>query len=156
MSDSPRTVEGTILRLRCDSCASVFPRFVFSGDTDSSTEDLCCASSSDSNEVVILETNGLEWNELAQGNATSVENRLAQQLARNDLKVLHLRRVERGTNNSATGSSFREFRKVYQPPVLVYSCVRCADGESRAIEELTLEAFQRAGGRIVLTGRLVV
>jgi hypothetical protein len=153
MTGSPRIVEGTILRLRCDACSSVFPHFLFSGEEDSDTAGLCSASSCEKDELVIAEAEPSEWNDLAHTDA-AVGSKIAEQLQRNDLKVVRLLRVERETG--ATGLSFSDFRKAYKPPTLIYSCACCANGESRAIEEITVEAFQKAGGRIITTGRLAL
>ena len=53
-------------------------------------------------------------------------------------------------------ASFSEFRKSYRPPTLLYSCACCRGGKSRVIQEFTAEAFQKAGGRIVLMGEFGV
>lgn len=153
MISSPRIVDGTIVRLRCDACDSVFPHFLFSGEEDSDTAGLCSASSCGKDELVIVEAEPSEWNDLNHTDA-AVGNRIAEQLQRNDLKVVRLLRVER--DSGATGLSFSDFRKSYKPPILIYSCACCANGESRAIDEVTVGDFQRAGGRIITTGRLVL
>ena len=131
------------------------PHFLFSGDEDADTAGLCSASSCNQNEVVIVEAEPNEWNDLEGTGASAIEERLAQQLRRADFKVLRLLRVER-ENAPGTGLSFRDFKKGYERPVLVYSCACCGEGESRAIEELTAGEFQESGGRILATGRLTL
>lgn len=153
MTGSPRIVDGTILKLRCDACDAVFPHFLFSGEADSDTAGLCSASSCGKDELVIAEAEPREWSDVAHTDS-AVGNRISEQLQRNDLKVVRLLRVERELG--ANGLSFSDFRRAYKPPVLIYSCVCCVNGESRAIEEITVEDFQRGGGQIITTGRLAL
>lgn len=155
MKNLQRIVVGTVLRLRCQACGAVFPHFLFTGEEDGDTAGLCSASSCDQNEVVIAEAEPAEWNDFVLTGAMAIEKRLAQQLVRGDLKVLCLLRIER-EESAAAGLSFRDFKKAYKPPVLVFSCACCADGESRAIEEIAVDDFQNSGGRILVTGRLVL
>lgn len=155
MTMQKRSVVGTVLRLRCQACGAVFPHFLFSGDEDTDTAGLCSASGCDQNEVVIVEAEPDEWNDFEGAGASAIEKRLAQQFGRTDLKVLRLLRVERETAPAA-GLSFRDFKNGYKPPVMVYSCSYCADGESRVVEELMVGDFQQSGGRILLTGRLTL
>lgn len=154
MSDAMRKVEGTVLRLRCDVCGSSFAHFVFSGEDDLETAGLCSASSCVQDEIVITQTDAREWRDLADGDVASVERRLARELARDDLKVIAVRRVEDHANEAA-GMSFAEFRKVYRPPTLIYSCACCAQGESRMVEEITVSAFREGGGRVSLGAGLI-
>lgn len=155
MSESHREVEGTIQRLRCDACGSVFPHFLFSGEEDSDTAGLCSAAVCGQKEVlVIVEADPSEWNDFASGVVASLEDRLKKQCAFGDLKVIRLLRVER--EPAAAGLSFSDFRKAYKPPVPIYSCVCCDTGESRISEEVTVKDFVNSGGRILLTGRLAL
>lgn len=155
MTRPERSVTGMVLRLRCNACGAVFPHFLFSGDEDGDTVGLCSASCCDKSEVVILEAEPSEWNNFESAGILAIEERLALQFGRADLKVLRLLRVEHEIT-SGTGLSFRDFKKAYQPSVLVYSCACCAEGESRAIEELTVGDFQKLGGRIFVAGKLTL
>lgn len=155
MTSSQRIVTGTILRLCCQKCGGTFPHFLFSGEDDIETAGLCSASSCDHNEVVLVEAESAEWNDFENTGASAIEQRLAKQLARNDLCVVHLLRIERN-ENVATGLNFHDFQKIYKRPVLVYSCACCANGESRVTEEITLDDFQKSGGRVLVTGRLAL
>lgn len=155
MMRQQRLVAGTILRLRCHACGAAFPHFLFSGEQDTDTSGLCSVSSCDTNEVVIAEAGSAEWNDFARTGASLVEKRLSQQLARNDLRVIHLLRVE-PTKSDGAGMDFREFKASYKPPILIYSCACCGNGESQAIEEMTLEVFQKTGGRILAADNLVL
>lgn len=152
---SKRIVTGTVLKLHCQACKATFPHFLFSGEDDTDTAGLCSASSCDQNEVVIAEAEQAEWNDFEQAGASKIEKRLARQLARDDLRVLRLLKIEH-ENKSPAGLSFCDFKKTYKPPVLVYSCACCRDGESRAIDEVTPDEFQKNGGRVVITGRLIL
>lgn len=152
MSDSHRLVDGTVAKLQCAACGAVFPLFTFTGETDSDTDGLYAATSCATNEVVLADATPSEWNGMGRGDSTSVEKKLAQQLARTDLKIVHLVRVE--NTISAKGLSFAEFQKVYKPPVLIYSCACCPNGESRVVEKLTVARFKKSGGKIKLIGSL--
>lgn len=152
MSGPHRLINGTVVRLQCAACGATFPHFRFTGDTDSDTDGLYSATSCTANELVIAEATPSEWNEIGRGDGASAERNLAQQLGRTDLKIVHLLRVE--DTNSAKGLSFAEFQKVYKPPVLIYTCPCCANGESRELEELTVARFKKSGGKIELIGPL--
>lgn len=155
MTDSHREIEGTIQRLHCDACGSVFPNFLFSGEEDSDTAGLCSAAVCSQKDVVlIVEANSSEWNDLALGVVASIEDRLREQCSFSDLKVVRLLRVEH--EPAAPGLSFSEFRKAYKRPVPIYSCVCCTTGESRVVEEITVRDFVDSGGRILLAGRLTL
>lgn len=155
MTGLPRIVQGTILRLRCDSCGSIFPHFLFSGEGDADTVGLCSASSCRENEVAITEVDSYEWRNFDHAGRASIEKKLATQFARCDFRVVRLLRVGR-EEHSAVGLGFSDFQKAYKPPVLIYACVCCATGESRAIQEITIGDFNLAGGRIFLAGRLAL
>jgi hypothetical protein len=153
MTSFSRIVEGAVLRLRCDACGSVFPHFLFSGEEDSDTAGLYSASCCGKDEVTIVEVDASVWDDSSRTGLALVEQVLNTRLSRNDLKVVSVLRIE-PEGSAIAGSSFSDFRKAYKPPVLIYSCVCCGNGEGRVIEEITLEDFQGRGGRIVLTGRL--
>jgi hypothetical protein len=154
MIHADREVAGTILSLRCEACGSVFPHFLFLGDGDSSTAGLCSASRCRKDEVVIAEVDSSEWGALAVAESSSIEARLMKEFSLADLKVVRLLRVEHGA--SAAGSSFGDFRKAYKPPIQIYSCVCCVNGEARSIEAVEVKRFEDSGGRILLSGRLTL
>lgn len=154
MTHADREVTGTILRLRCEACGSVFPHFLFFGDSDSSTAGLCSASRCRKDEVVIAEVDSSEWGALASAESSSIEARLMKEFSVADLKVVRLLKVQHGA--SAAGLSFGDFRKEYKPPIQVYSCVCCGNGEARSIEAVAVRKFEDSGGRILLSGRLAL
>lgn len=155
MMDKQRKIAGTVLKLRCTHCAATFPHFLFAGEGDTDTDGLCSASSCEQNELVLGELELDEWNDFENNGALHFEKRLSEQLGRHDLKTVRLLRVEK-TENSGIGMNFRDFRNAYKPPVLVFSCACCTEGESRATEEITVDDFQRLGGKISPIGRLVL
>lgn len=154
MTNLQRLVEGTVLMLRCRTCSAVFPHFLFSGEQDTDTDRLCSASACDTIEVVVAEATADEWNDLAHGSVSVLQARLSSQLARDDLRVLRILRVEPG-KNSGKGASFQDFRKEYSPPITIFSCA-CCGGDSEATEEITVDAFQKAHGRLHVLGNLAV
>lgn len=153
--EQKRTVTGTVMKLRCGNCGSTFPHFVFSGEKDTDTDGICSASSCEKNEVVIAELLQNEWNDLDNTGASNFQHRLSLLLDRHDLRVIRLVRVEQAQNPSA-GLSFRDFAKSYEPPVLVFSCACCTNGESKLYEELTLDDFRLSGGNVLAVGHLVL
>ncbi len=143
------------MTLRCESCGSTFPHFTFSGEKDTDTAGLCSASSCERNEVVLVEALPVEWNDLEGDGTAAIERRLAAHLQRSDLRVLRLLAVERAAV-AAAGTSFRDFRKAYKPPSMVYTCACCATGKSRSVASRSAEDFVKSGGLVTPTGRLVV
>lgn len=153
--EQKRTVTGTVMRLRCENCGSTFPHFVFSGEKDTDTDGLCSASSCEKNEVVIAELQPNEWDDFDNTGALNFQHRLSLLLDRHDLRVIRLVRVEQEQKPSA-GLSFRDFAKSYKPPVLVFSCACCTNGESKSYEEQTLDDFRLSGGNVLAIGHLAL
>ena len=155
MITQQRKISGTVLSLRCMQCEAEFPHFLFSGEEDTDTAGLCSLSSIDADELIIGELEIEEWNNFDTNGALHFEHRLSEQLNRHDLKVVRLLRVEQA-KNVGNGMNFQDFRKAYNPPAMVFSCICCVDGESRTSEEITVENFQSLGGKISPIGRLVL
>lgn len=155
MDDLQRVVDGTVMILHCDNCGQRLAHFAFSGEQDTDTEGLCSVSSCTNNEVVLVEAEPSEWSELERQSGQSLELRLTRQLDRHDLKFLRLIAIERD-ERSAAGVNFRDFRKAYKPPVMVYACACCTEGKCRAVGELTVHEFQKSGGVVTTTGRLTL
>lgn len=150
-----RTVDGSILRMKCDRCGKTFAHFQFEGEADVDTEGLCSASVCGDTEVAIIEALPDEWDDLQLGKAEKIEKRLALELGRDDFRILNLIRAEKKEITKGR-VSFLDFKKRYEPPVMVYSCPCCVDGEARAVQEATVGAFKKAGGNIITVGRLTL
>lgn len=136
MSIELDSLEGTILRLRCQACGAVFPHFQFSGERETETGGLFSASSGKADEVLVFEAKPEEWKDFDRAGATLAEKRIAQELGRDDLRVIRLLRIESALT-TGQGMSFADFKKSYRPPVMVYSCACCAEGESRVVTAST-------------------
>ena len=134
MSIDLHSVEGTTLSLRCQGCGAVFPHFQFSGERETETGGLFSASSGKADEVLLFEAKPEEWKDFDRAGATLAEQRIARELGRDDLRVIRLLRIESALT-TGQGMSFADFKKSYRPPVMVYSCACCAEGESRLAEE---------------------
>lgn len=145
----PHTIAGTVLRLRCQACAAVFPHFQFSSERDTDAAGLYSASSGTTNEVFIAEAEAAEWKDFDRAGATLAERRLYREQGRNDLRVIRLLRIESALTGGQ-GMSLAQFKAAYRPAVLVYSRACCDKGESRTQETLSCEAFRQAGGHIRL------
>ncbi|AXQ28018.1 hypothetical protein D0B54_04730 [Solimonas sp. K1W22B-7] len=152
---NPIVVTGSILRLRCQACGALFPHFQFSGERETEAGGLFSASSGKLDEVFIAEATEPEWKDFDRAGATLAEQRLAQQLGREDLRVIRLLRIESALTGGQ-GMSFADFKKSYRPPVMVYSCAGCGEGESKLVEEISVEEFQLAGGNVRLADGLVM
>lgn len=150
-----RKVAGSVVQLRCNACERVFPYFRFEGEDDTDTIGLGSLTTCLKNELVIASFLPDEWNSLPQGGSARFEARVREELGRDDLYVVRLLRTVPG-GTSAAGVSFQDFRKHYRPPELVFSCPCCDQGESRVIEELTVQQFVRSGGRIILAGAFIL
>lgn len=150
-----RAVDASIDMLRCANCGKEYPHAVFTGEFDTSTDLLGTATSCEYNEVVIAEMTREEWDPYPDDIGRQLfEVRLAQDLNRTDLHVLKLLRIER--HDPPLGLSPKEFRRQYVPPVAVYACPCCGQGESTETIEITPAEFQRRGGRITVVGPLKV
>jgi hypothetical protein len=149
----PTLVNGTVLRLRCNQCRSTFPDFQFSGETDTETAGLGCAASCRNGDLIIASMTDVESNRYDTFGRETFEARIAELLKRPDLRVARLLRVER-RGPSGKGMSFLRFVKVSKPPLLIFSCICCADGEAQSIEEMEPDDFIASGGRIQFVGDL--
>lgn len=151
--NAKRKIDGTVVILQCSNCGTAFPHFLFSGEGDVDTAGLYSVSSCKKNEIVLGEMESNEWNHFDDGGILSFEARISKQLGRDDLRSTRLLRLEKG-NGVATGVNFREFIKTYRSPIQVFSCICCASGESRFVEEITVQEFLLKGGGISTLGRL--
>lgn len=155
MKNTRRLISGSVLKLRCRGCGSVFSLFQFDGENDLETLGLVSVSTCIENEIIIVEALQDEWNSLDNFGASMLETRIAHEFNLRNARVIRLLRSE-ATSLPAAGTSFETFRRSYVPPVLVFSCPCCEAGESSVIEDMTLSNFEAAGGKIFLTGRLVL
>jgi hypothetical protein len=149
-----RPVTGTVLELICSVCKKTFPHFRYSGDTDMLTLGLASVTSCEKNEVVLAELTADEFR-LAANGEQPFEQRLQNQLNRNDLRVVRLISVQ-DKPTPLHGERFQDFQKRYSPATLVYSCACCAEGISRVEREATVEEFEQSGGKISALGQLEI
>jgi hypothetical protein len=136
-------IEGSVSILRCSECGEDWPQVTFSGDTDMTTSGLASLSSHVCNEVVIAEMSASEF---ADTTGRVLEERINRQLRRSDLRSIQVLRSEPAP--IADGLSFQEFRKVYEPPRLVFACPDCDEGEGTKIASLSPAAFIAQGGKV--------
>jgi hypothetical protein len=146
-------VSGSVVRLSCMACGRVTSDFRFEGEGDTDTMGLGSLASCAANEIVLAEIQPDEWNSFEQGGSAQFEARVCGELRRKDLRVVRLLRSV-DVSAPGVGVDFRDFRKAYRPPELFFSCPCCSQGESKLMEELTVEQFVKSGGRVITTGRL--
>lgn len=148
---SPRQVAGTVIILFCAICKKKFPGFRFVGDEDTESVGLGVATSCEKNEVVVAALTPDEWRAQKTDGLDRFEKRIASELGRGDLRVVRLLRVEQ-QEQFGEGISFKEFRKKYVRPKLIFSCACCDGGESAQVDELTVEEFRKLGGKVSAIG----
>jgi hypothetical protein len=153
MTQDKRQVAGTIKILTCNTCCTKLPFVTFEGEADVDTIGLCSAGSCERLDVAIIEAAPNEWSDLAVSKPEKLQDRIRQELGRDDLHVISVKRVESGSE-APSGTSFSEFRKAYRAPILVYSCPCCGTGEAMETEELTVDGFAAIGGEILEIGGL--
>jgi hypothetical protein len=74
---------------------------------------------------------------------------------RSALRVIRRLRIEDPNADLPVGR-FQDFRRAYRSPVAIYSCCRCRTGEAKAVEQMSVEAFQARGGKLTLLGALAI
>lgn len=150
-----RIVHGEVQVLRCSSCGASIPRFQFSGDSDRDTDGLISAAACGGMKVVVAEATSSEWRSIGAGDSREALDRLRRESGLDDLQMPMMIRVEGGVTPPA-GTSFAEFRKQYQPPIIVYRCPCCAVGEATETASHTLPDFADLGGQLAVIGDLVL
>ena len=146
-----RWVEGIVSVLLCRSCGKRTPHLTFNGDTDMVTIGLTSLSSITRNEIVVADAQG---DELRDREGKAILGRVSKQLKRDDLRVVRLLRAEE--EEIKAGVSFQEFRKVYRPPSLIFSCPHCVTGEAEVKDKPSVSDFQREGGELTVLPDLEV
>ena len=155
MTNKGNIVHGTVKIATCQLCNSSIPFFEFEVETDIGSVGLCSAAQCNSLSVVIAEITMDEWRELASGKLSYLPCRLSDAIGMKDLNILHIKRVDRSPE-PAMGIPFSEYRKLYKPPVVIYSCPCCDAGEVIETQELLVSEFEEMGGSIVAMGALVL
>lgn len=145
-----RWIDGIISILRCEGDGHLTPHVTFIGDTDMATAGLAALSSIILDEIVVAE---MAPEEFEDGGEKAFQCRINTFLARNDLRFVHLRRVEDTT--PPAGSSFQDFRQAYVPPRLVFVCPRC--GLNAVAERSTTPSdYQKADGTLTVVADLEI
>lgn len=129
--------------------------FQFAGDTDQDTDGLISASCCRNPKVVVAEAIGLEWNLLGAGDAQPALDRLGRESGLTDLRMPMMIRTENGFT-PPRGTSYAEFSKLYKPPILVYSCPCCDNGEAIEIANYSVPDFIDHGGQVLVIGDLML
>lgn len=148
-------VRGSVKIVTCRTCHSSMPRFEFESETDTGTVGLSSAARCNSADLVLAETTLDEWRGIQSGDISGLLSRLRDLSGMKDLCVLWIRRIEQSAQ-PPTGIPFSEFRKLYRPPVVIYACPCCADGDAIETQEMLISEFEARGGRIVALGNLVL
>ena len=141
----------TILWLESQATKKRFPIVQFSGDTDMATMGWESLTSTERPEIVVTQRTADEYRLKAddQGQNQQIEHRINKALNRSDLRLSWLARVEE-VGPSATGLSFQEFRKVYQPPKLFFRDIFSEGTLAEQVGLVTLSEFERSGGNLIV------
>jgi hypothetical protein len=137
--------ETDIVWLRDES--GLFPRAIFSGDTDALTMGWCSFTAKSRDEVVLALLTGFEYSAGEAGIETAL-NRLSRELNRNDLVYIRVRYERVGP--SGKGMSFLEFKKKYRPYKAHYSS-RSGASEAVQVGEQSLREFVSRGGIVTVS-----
>lgn len=149
MIGDSKVVHGSVAIVTCRSCRASLPLFEFEMESDTGAVGLCSAGRCNSLDIVIAETTLDEWKAMQSGELSTLPLRLS---GFPDFHVLHIKRIEQSPDPQA-GISFYEFRNIYKPPVIVYACPCCTDGEAVKTQEVTIPEFEKRGGHIVAVGK---
>lgn len=152
MISQGKVIRGSVVIVTCRACQASLPLFEFEVESDTGAIGLCSAARCNGLDVVIAETTADEWAAMQSGELSTLPTRLGRF---GDFSVLHIMRVERSPDPPA-GISFSEYRKIYKPPVVVYACPCCVQGEAFRNRELTIAEFEKIGGKIIALGDIVV
>lgn len=152
MIGQSKVVRGSVAIVTCQACQASLPLFEFEVESDTGAVGLCSATRCNGSDIVIAETTLEEWKAMQSGELSTLPLRLS---GFSDFHVLHIKRIEKSPAPPA-GISFAEFRSLYKPPVVVYACPCCTDGEAIKTREVTTSEFEGMGGRIVALGSLII
>ena len=155
MINKSRAIHGSVKIVTCRACQSSVPLFELEAESDTDTVGLCSAARCNSLDLVLSETALEEWQAAQSGEVPSLLSRLSDLSGVKDLHILRIKRVEQSPDLPA-GVPFSQFKKLYKPPVVIYACPCCLDGEASETREVLLSEFEEMGGRIVALGNLVV
>ncbi|MDH7973416.1 hypothetical protein QH494_14595 [Sphingomonas sp. AR_OL41] len=147
-----RRVEGQVLTIRCTSCSSIFPTFVFSGDTDMATAGLETATSLEPTSVALGELTADEFRAGYESGRTLFAERISRQYGA-DFVALSVPRWVQGP--SGEGLSLEEFRKIFKPASPVYDCPRCG-GEAPVISQQSPAEFLETGGQLLVASSIAL
>jgi hypothetical protein len=134
------------------ACATSFPSFEFSGDTDVATLGLAALTSTHGNEMALSEMSPAELEDQSSGFQAHAA-RISAQL-RTEFRAVRFIRLE-DCVTPAAGIGFQEFRRNYVAPRPLFGCLRCS-GEAVIAARMDLADFQQTGGSVVLVGDLVL
>jgi hypothetical protein len=155
MINKSRAIHGSVRIVTCRACQSNVPLFELEAESDTDTVGLCSAARCNSLDLVLSETTLEEWKAAQSREVPSLLSRLSDLSGVKDLHILRIKRVEQNPKPPA-GVPFSEFKKLYKPPVVIYACPCCVDGEATETREVPISEFEEMGGRIVALGNLVV
>lgn len=143
---------GSVAMVTCQTCHGSLPVFEFELESDLGAIGLCSAAECNGLNLVIAEVNIHEWQAMQDGKLRTLPDRIG---GFERFHVLHIKRIERSPD-PPVGISFSEYRKIYKPSVVIYSCPCCAHGEALKDKELTIIQFEKLGGQITALGGLIV
>ena len=155
MTSLNKVIRGAVKMISCQNCRSNIPLFEFDSETDNDTVGLCSAALCNGLEIVIAEVTLYEWKKMYSGELLHLPTRISGDSYLKSLHVLHIKRIEQSPDPTP-GTSFPEYRKIYRPPVVIYSCPCCDGSDAIETQEFSVSKFEEIGGRIITLGNIRV
>lgn len=141
------TIYDTILWFESRETGRRFPVAQFSADTDMVTAGWVSLTSIEAPEIVVMKMVPSEYSAGIPIAYEQVERRVNASLGRGDLRASWLvEAVQQGPTGA--GLSFQEFRKVYQPPRLLYRDIFADGSLAEEVAQVALSDFESSGGKV--------
>jgi len=149
-----KKIEGQVRKIRTKSGAQEFFDFEFWAESDEDTYGLLCLVQV-SNPYNLFVTE-MDANELTNTNDAQdlkiVIERISRETGVMDLVFPKVLRFDEKKNDVKAG--FQAFLKSYVKPVSVYESIFDHSEEAVQVEKLSIEQFNRLGGKVTLIGNL--
>lgn len=151
-----KSIEGQIRKIETSTTSEVFYDFEFLGESDESTFGLVCLSRIEHpNILIIAEMNKNELSIPDHNNGLkTLTERIAKETGYKDLVFPSIIRYEEKQNDVTKG--FQNFLKTYERPVAVYKSIFNDHEEAIQVNNMTINEFTNAGGKIELFGNLTI
>jgi hypothetical protein len=153
MTAGDNVVPGCIKRVACQRCGATVPFFEFDLENDVELMGLLSAGKCNELKVVVAEISLDERNAVEAGEIAGLPPRLNSP-ERDGFRIVRVKNTRQDLPSSDL--PFSEYRKLYSPPVVVYSCPCCGLGDALVETEMSLSEFELHGGEVLILGDLAL